>query len=97
MKKIAKTLLMTFLLIIAITIMPSSVYAEIAIEGYKADEASIAEQTVTDLFLGIGDFFFNMINEIINARGSEVQSRCFNAIFLHSTITVCCKHNVRTL
>ena len=78
MKKIATTLLITISLIMAIFIMPPSTYA-VVINGEEQDDAGYFQSAISDLFIMVGDFAVNMINEIVGEQVT-MQKIVFNGV-----------------
>lgn len=79
MKKLATIIMIVISLVMATSIIPSTTYAAIEINGYEADEANIFEGALSDLLIEIGDFFVNLMNKVVGEKVT-MQNIVFNQV-----------------
>lgn len=79
MKKLATIIMIVISLVMATSIIPSTTYAAIEINGYEADEANIFEGALSDLLIEIGDFFVNLMNKVVGEKVT-MQNVVFNQV-----------------
>lgn len=79
MKKLATIIMIVISLVMATSIIPSTTYAAIEINGYEGNEANIFEGALSDLLIEIGDFFVNLINKVVGEKVT-MQNIVFNQV-----------------
>lgn len=80
MKKLAMAMMIVIsFFMVSSTIIPSSTYAAIDIDGSKVDEANVFEGALSDLLIAVGDFFVNLTNQILGEKVT-MQKLVFNQV-----------------